>query len=439
MRDDIVAHLATDPEFLDDVRGSRGPPGPPGPSGFGGSSSHSGGGGDNIKARDIGFFWPDCAITDSQPEGPTVVASNGDVIYRSHARFFGRLDDVIATFPYEKVKVQLIQCLRGIAQDWYANELDEIDRQGIRDDSSRTFKVFKARCAVRFAKTSLEANRLLSETKFGVQDIRSGTRFATYAHKKMLYAEEAGYVSPDDPLFSKKKLDFVYNDLDPALRLYIEAPTEKDTVRDYMAKISAKENSWIDYYSSRGKRIPDSGLRPATQSTSMREQKYLPSMSQSDKNRYVKQISGQAGGGQKAPPSKPCPAHLRERGEEKYHWLQQCDLPSVVAGRQQFKPKSTLAVKAYLGENPVSVEEMCTPDFLQAYYAMGSSTVPDTSSQVNPYEELYPDAFHVGNVSDFDLLPRFETMDSSDSSSNANTSACFPSFHSNYVLCLDLP
>lgn len=151
LRGDIIEHFTSDPQLVDRLRG---PPGPPGES----SSSFNSGGGENIKARDIGFFWPDCPVSDNLPEGPTAVATNGDVMYRSHARFFGRLDDVLATYPYDKVKVQLIQCLRGMAQDWYANELDELDRQGIRDDSSRTFKVFKARCASRFAKTSLEAN-----------------------------------------------------------------------------------------------------------------------------------------------------------------------------------------------------------------------------------------------------------------------------------------
>lgn len=419
LKADVLDSLQADDSFLDAVRGPAGPPGV--------TSSLSGG--TNIKAREIGYYWPDCPVTESQPEGPTVIASNGDVIYRSHARFFARLDDVVATFEYDKVKMQLVQCLRGLAQDWYANELDELDRQGIRDDSSNTFRVFKARCSTRFAKTSLKANRLLMDTKFGIQDIRSGVRIASYAHKKMLYAEEAGYVSSDDPGCAKKKLDFIYNDLDPALRMYVEAPTSRDTVRDYMARLAAKENSWIDYYSSRGNRQN----RVIPVASEPYDRKLLPTGTLTDKTRFVKQISGTGGGGQRAPPTKPCPAHLRERGEAKYHWLQQCDLPSVIAGRKQFTPKQEPMVKAYLGENPISVSEMCSPDFLHSYYGMGRSFNP---LELFEPDDMHPDAFHVDGMSNYqygDDANRFEQMDS-DSGSNANSSACVRSYHSDNPL-----
>lgn len=414
LKGDIIDTLQSDDSFLNAIRGREGPVGPPGNASFGGN---------NVKAREIGYFWPDCPVTEGQPEGPTVIATNGDVIYRSHSRFFARLDDVAFTYEYDKVKVQLVQCLRGLAQDWYANELDDVDRQGIRDDSSNTFRVFKARCAARFAKTSLEANRLLADTKFGVQDIRSGVRLATYAHKKMLYAEEAGYISPNDPGYSKKKLDFIYNDLDPALRMYVEAPTSRDTVRDYIAKLSAKETALIDYYSSRSgnrkiERASTSGFGSGSS-----EQRYTPSTGQANQNRFMKQLSGVAGGGQKAPPSKPCPAHLRETGEAKYHWMQQCDLPSVVAGRKQ-QSKQNATVKAYLGDTAIAVEDMLSPDFLQAYYGMGQSTHTEVNMS-NPYDDVYPDAYHVESSVEIDD-ERFESIDTS---SNSNHSACVASHH----------
>jgi hypothetical protein len=102
---------------------------------------------------------------------------DGDIIFigkefwvRNVFVFIQRIKDVTALKGSEIVRTNLPTCLRGAAQRWYSDELNDRDKIALRVDLSQWYTAL----AKRFWENPMVATRKLNEVRYIRQDIRNG-------------------------------------------------------------------------------------------------------------------------------------------------------------------------------------------------------------------------------------------------------------------------
>ena len=86
--------------------------------------------------------------------------------------FIQRIKDVTALKGSEVVRTNLPTCLRGAAQRWYSDELNDRDKITL----SRWYTAL----AKRFRENPMVATRKLNEVRYTRQDIRNGVTPGSY-------------------------------------------------------------------------------------------------------------------------------------------------------------------------------------------------------------------------------------------------------------------
>ena len=138
----VVKKFTTNPRLGERIRGK---PGPPGPSGVANGLLDN-----RWRIEEFGLFEPDLRVDAAHPAGD-IVTIGRDTIYRNVDAFCERIQDVAATRGPEVVRDNLHLCLRGTASRWWTFELNDINKQAIRDDPTSRLSQWTIRLIARFS------------------------------------------------------------------------------------------------------------------------------------------------------------------------------------------------------------------------------------------------------------------------------------------------
>jgi hypothetical protein len=236
----------------------RGPTGPPGPQGQQGEQGQRGesiggnGNGNNLtwKIEELGYFNPNLPDPKDQP----IKTVGSQTHYRDVYVFVDRLKDLASIKGEELVKTNVHASLRGSALDWYATELNDMEKGYLR---MATLELGWSSCLIkRFKPRVPQALNRITETKFGFSDINAGTSPRAFAQTMLRYTKAAVI----DSVYNQ--LSLIWSRMDMDLRKDIPEPTENTTIAEFITDLEAREDIWKEQASRRQNRNQAQGKNP---------------------------------------------------------------------------------------------------------------------------------------------------------------------------------
>ena len=190
------------------------------------------------KPEELGFFDPQLPQSFGKGE---IVYQGKDLYYRSVILFIERIRDLADVKGAELIRTNLNTCLRGAALGWYNAELTDLERKALRRDPDGV-NDWCAALKKRFKESTSVALKNLLDTKYTVKDAKDGAEPSIYVQTLIRHAKAANLESTEN------QLSYVYNNLDPELRLNIDPPTPTTTVAQIIEALDRKKEVWFDYY-----------------------------------------------------------------------------------------------------------------------------------------------------------------------------------------------
>lgn len=183
--------------------------------------------------EDIGFFEPD---SDKQ----------GDFFSSGKATTWKNVYLFVDSFKYNAidgrdalVKANLQTCLRGAAQRWYSEEIEDTTRLAFRF-APEGLQLWANHLIERFKDSYATALKKLHSEKYTKTDARDRKDVRSYAASVMRHAKAADLNKPH------QLLSAVYNNLDPDFRILVYRPNENTTVSQYLKDLAEKQEAWSD-------------------------------------------------------------------------------------------------------------------------------------------------------------------------------------------------
>ena len=200
-----------------------GPPGPPGEAGQPGPAGPAGSGDglprNRFRPKDIGFFEP-------SPGSDDPAGDERDRIYRNVFSFTNRLRVKASTMDVAQLRSGLDACLLGRADKWYTEELEHLQRVGLRADKNGIEEWCRA-LETRFRDPPGKALAALESTRFTVQDVRRGRDPIDYIQDIVTNSRNAGLATSE-----YARVLCAYEHMDGELRRDLPIPTEGSTVSE---------------------------------------------------------------------------------------------------------------------------------------------------------------------------------------------------------------
>lgn len=181
--------------------------------------------------EEIGFFDPDY-----EGSGP-VVNRGKSVFYRDVYAFIDRLKDMTHVRGLDKLRSVIPQTLRGSALIWHSTELSELEKRLLRKASldeweESLIERFKERVPIALAK--------LQTAKYTMNDARERRDPRAFVQDFIRYAKAANLTSV------LNQLSMAWYSLDWEFRIHISEPTERTTIKQFLAQLNGKADMWYE-------------------------------------------------------------------------------------------------------------------------------------------------------------------------------------------------
>lgn len=185
------------------------------------------------RPEDIGFFHPDA-------DDPADYSRQGNAtVWRNVYLFIEAVQHNAVAGREPVVRANLHTCLKGIAQTWYAEELEETTRLAFRF-APNGLKLWTEYLTTRFKDAMTTALKKLQAETYTADDARARKDVRAYAAAIIRHSKAAHL----DKAF--QQLSYVYNNLDPTFRPFVPKPTETSTITNYMMILAEKQETWTD-------------------------------------------------------------------------------------------------------------------------------------------------------------------------------------------------
>ena len=221
--------------------GQPGQPGPPGPV-LGGN----GGARNGFRPKDIGFF-------DPSPGSDDPSTDKRDRVYHNVFSFTNRLRVKAAAMDVAQLRAGLDACLLGRADKWYTEELEHLERVGLRADENGIEEWCRA-LENRFRDPPGKALSALEATRFTVQDVRRGRDPIDYIQDIVTNSRNAGLATSE-----YARVLCAYEHMDGELRRDLPTPSERSTVSELIRVVNKRRHVWSDIYGKSERPRPFTG------------------------------------------------------------------------------------------------------------------------------------------------------------------------------------
>lgn len=192
----------------------------------------------NFRPHDIGFFEPNDMATEA------VEFKDGKTIYHNVYSFTARIkskicNDRTSVWSSANVAQMLDQCLKGKAELWYTNELDDLARAGLKTGH----KLWCSTLESRFRMPPGEALRELYSLKYGIDEDRARVNPEDFVQKVILYGNSSGTA-----VTVYAQLLLAHTLLDGRLRLNVPEPTESTSITTFIQALTSIKATWFDIW-----------------------------------------------------------------------------------------------------------------------------------------------------------------------------------------------
>ncbi|OAP54183.1 hypothetical protein AYL99_11718 [Fonsecaea erecta] len=192
--------------------------------------------GERIRPADIGFFYPNAP---SEWGGDTTITKDDKTYYRSVQAFVSRVQALAVTRSPAAIRLTLESCLRGEAESWWTNELDNVMRVGIVQSPDGVEEWCKA-LEDRFKESPSDALNRLNSFKYTIFDAQKRKSPIAYMAEVISAARACGYDNEYSMVL------FAWNEIDIQLRESIDEPGPGTTVATFMDTLRQKHANWFD-------------------------------------------------------------------------------------------------------------------------------------------------------------------------------------------------
>ncbi|OAP54182.1 hypothetical protein AYL99_11717 [Fonsecaea erecta] len=192
---------------------------------------------DHIKPTEIGFFYPNVT---TEWTSDSTITKDGKTYYRSLPAFVDRVQALAVTRNAAAIRQTLELCLRGEAESWWNEELDNISRISIVQSQNGVDEWCKA-LENRFKDSPLDALNKLNSLKYTMTDAQKRRSPSAYMAEVIAAAKACGYDS-DESAF----VPFAWNRIDIRLRNSIDEPAPGTSVATFMETLRRKQANWFD-------------------------------------------------------------------------------------------------------------------------------------------------------------------------------------------------
>jgi hypothetical protein len=187
------------------------------------------------RQEDIGYFYPEA--TDNEVAGLNgLVQSNGQNFFRDTFLFIESVRNAVAFRGEEFIRSQIHNSLRGSAQNWYAMELTEVQKELLRRRSLEN-GWFPA-LMKRFKPSTTQAVRRLNTLKYGPAEVRAGRTPQMYTQEIIRACRS---LNMNDRF---TQLTQAWLKLDPQFKATIPTPTPADTLELWMECVADRYAVW---------------------------------------------------------------------------------------------------------------------------------------------------------------------------------------------------
>lgn len=183
-----------------------------------------------FRADDIGYFDPHL----DEAMGKTDIVQVGhDTYYRDVHLFVGQAKAIANVKGPRLVRIGLHLCLRGVAQEWYAAELDDLQRDGMQ--SGHDISNWVTALTARFKQSEQAALDALLTQRYTLADVRNERSPASYVQAVVRYGRNAG-------LATSNQLSIAWNKLDAELQRDVPRPTIHTTVAAFITQLEDRKD-----------------------------------------------------------------------------------------------------------------------------------------------------------------------------------------------------
>jgi hypothetical protein len=153
-----------------------------------------------------------------------IIEKDGKLYYRNVYSFTNRIRVASQTRDIAKLRQMLDTCLRGEAELWWNNQLDNVMRRGYL--TGEGVEDFCKALEIRFRPPPSEALAKYNATRYSVEDCRSRRSITEYVATLEAAAKACGLGPAKDDLQKRGLVIQTWMHLDLALRETVDEPSE---------------------------------------------------------------------------------------------------------------------------------------------------------------------------------------------------------------------
>jgi hypothetical protein len=178
----------------------------------------------DFKAKDLGYF-------DPKDSGPLVEVKDKVQIYYNVYSFTNRLRVKAQFIDPRAMKERLDECLLGSADAWYNQELNHLQRLGLR--AGNGIEEWCKALEARFKQPPGQSLRSLEALQYTVADVYDRKDPLDFIQKVVIHGLNSGIASTEN-----QQVLLAYNHLDVRLRMTLVEPNEHTTLSAFVNQIN---------------------------------------------------------------------------------------------------------------------------------------------------------------------------------------------------------
>lgn len=187
-----------------------------------------------FKARDVGYFDP--------REGTPVTVKDATHVFHNVHAFTSRIKVKAESVNPAVLAKNLDACLLGKANNWFNQELSEVTRIGLRNDSTGVTQWCKL-MEERFRPSTGESISGLLAASYTIADARRRRDVNEYIQETVMHGRGSGLCKEDSDF-----IKLIYERLQIDLRLTITEPVSQMTLTEVNRLLIDKSRLWFELY-----------------------------------------------------------------------------------------------------------------------------------------------------------------------------------------------
>ena len=190
-----------------------------------------------FRAKDIGYF-------DPKDTGPMVEVRDKVQVYHNVFSFTNRLKVKAQFVNVRKMREQLDECLLGQADTWYNQELNHLQRMGLRVGDG--IKEWCDALEARFRQPPGQSLRQLEAVHYTLSDVYDRKDPLDFVQKVVVHGINSGIAKTE-----QQQAQLAYNHIDVRLRMTLAEPKGSTTLSEFIEQINQRKHDWFDRYKRR--------------------------------------------------------------------------------------------------------------------------------------------------------------------------------------------